>query len=128
MYVERPDGSLRFQWVKAPTSAEATHLTHTLAHRIGRFLERRGLLERDAENSYLASDDFEAGPMERLPACDPRQYLGPRAAARTVVSRQWQPGCLESTHDTGQKAGQSSQVTRPFASGPTSQPFVQLCT
>ena len=47
VYVERPDGALRFRWVKAPTRAEVTHLTHTLAHRIGRFLERQGLLECD---------------------------------------------------------------------------------
>jgi hypothetical protein len=33
VYVERPDGSLRFRWVKAPTSAEVNHLTHTLARR-----------------------------------------------------------------------------------------------
>ena len=32
VYVERADGSVRFCWVKAPTSAEVTHLTHTLAH------------------------------------------------------------------------------------------------
>jgi len=51
VYVERSDGTVRFRWVKAPTSAEVTHLTHTLAHRIGR------LLERDAENSYLAGRD-----------------------------------------------------------------------
>ena len=47
--------SVRFRWVKAPTSAELTRLTHTLARRIGRYLERQGLLERDAENSYLAA-------------------------------------------------------------------------
>jgi hypothetical protein len=51
VYVERPDGSLRFRWVKAPTNAELTQLTHTLAIRVGHFLERQGLLERDAENS-----------------------------------------------------------------------------
>ena len=28
-------------------------LTHTLSQRVARFLERRGLLERDVENSYL---------------------------------------------------------------------------
>ena len=66
VYIERPDGSLRFRWVKAPTSAELAGLTQTLARRIGRFLERQGLLERDAENSYLAGDDLEAGPMEQL--------------------------------------------------------------
>jgi hypothetical protein len=39
-YIEHPDGSLRFRWVKAPTSAELAGLTQTLARRIGRFLER----------------------------------------------------------------------------------------
>ena len=29
-------------------------------------LKERGLLERDAENSYLVSDVLEAGPMEQL--------------------------------------------------------------
>ncbi len=56
MYIERADGGLRFCWVKAPTSAELNQLTQTLARRIGRYLERQGLLERDAENSYQASD------------------------------------------------------------------------
>ena len=66
VYVDRPDGSLRFRWVKAPTSAELTRLTQTLALRIGRYLEGQGLLERDAENSYLAGDYLESGPMAQL--------------------------------------------------------------
>ena len=66
MYVEHPDGSLGFRYVKEPTGAELARLTQILAKRIGRYLERRGLLERDAENSDLAGDAFEAGPMERL--------------------------------------------------------------
>ena len=66
VYVERSDGSLRLRWVKTPTSAELTELTQTLARRIGRYLERQGLLERDAENSYLAGDDLAASPMEQL--------------------------------------------------------------
>jgi hypothetical protein len=45
----------RFRWVKAPTNDELTQLTHTIAQRIARFLERQGLLERDAEHSTLAS-------------------------------------------------------------------------
>ena len=44
VYVERPAGSLRFRLVRAPTSAELAGLTQTLAWRIGRFLERQGLL------------------------------------------------------------------------------------
>jgi len=60
----------RFRWVKAPTSDELTQLTHTIAQRVGRYLERQGLLVRDAENSYLtliAGDAAgDAGPMDHL--------------------------------------------------------------
>ena len=83
VYVERPVVSVRFRWVKAPTSAELTDLAHSIAQRVGRFLERRGLLERDAddcmdaggratqgavaENSYLSGQAMEAGPLENQP-------------------------------------------------------------
>ena len=53
VYVDRLDGSVRFRWVSSPTTQELTQLTQTIARRIGRYLERQGLLERDAENSYL---------------------------------------------------------------------------
>ncbi len=36
--------------------AKHTQLAHTIAHRVGRFLERQDLLERDMENSYLSGD------------------------------------------------------------------------
>jgi hypothetical protein len=54
VYVDGPDGAARFRGVRAPTTEELTQLSHTIAHRVGRFLERQGLLERDAENSYLS--------------------------------------------------------------------------
>ncbi|VAX12385.1 hypothetical protein MNBD_GAMMA24-1179 [hydrothermal vent metagenome] len=67
VYLDSATGSAsRFCWVKAPTSAELTQLAHTIAQRIGRFLERQGLLERDAENSYLASDAVDEDPMTQL--------------------------------------------------------------
>ena len=56
VYVERPDRLLRFRWVKAPASTELTQLAHVIALRVGRYLERQGLLERDAENSYLTGE------------------------------------------------------------------------
>ena len=46
--------------MKAPSGAELTKLADTLARRAGRFLERQGLLERDAENSYLAGIEYPA--------------------------------------------------------------------
>ncbi len=59
---------LRFQWVKSPTSEELASLTHTVAKRIGRYLERQGLLECDAENSYLnlSAVEDEDDPMHQL--------------------------------------------------------------
>ena len=66
VYVDRLDGSVRFRWVSSPTTQELTQLTQTIARRVGRYLERQGLLERDAggratqgavaENSYLTTD------------------------------------------------------------------------
>jgi len=101
VYVDHPDATARFRWVKAPTSQELTQLAHTIAHRVGRFLERQGLLERDAENSYLVADAVDddamnsllghsityriavgpqAGPkgftLQMLPACDPEDQVG----------------------------------------------------
>jgi len=66
VYADPPDGSNRFHWVRAPTSTELTRLAHTIAHRVGRYLERQGLLERDAESSYLVSDAVDEDPMAQL--------------------------------------------------------------
>jgi hypothetical protein len=66
VYADRSDGSVRFRWVKAPTSVELARLARTLAQRIGRFLERQGLLERDTENNYLAGEAMDEGPMDPL--------------------------------------------------------------
>ena len=68
--VYKTDNShLRFRQVKAPTSNELIHLTHTIAHRVVRCLERQGLLERDAGQTYLTADgvddDLES-PMNQL--------------------------------------------------------------
>jgi hypothetical protein len=52
-YIEDKYGASRFRRVNAPTSDELLRLTNTIAHRVGRYLERRGLLECDAGNTYL---------------------------------------------------------------------------
>ena len=56
----------RFQWVTAPTSAELNTLAHTIALRVGRYLERQGLIERDAETAWLSGDSDDPGPMDPL--------------------------------------------------------------
>jgi len=52
VYIEDQYGTSRFRPVNAPSSDELLRLTHTIAHRVGRYLERRGLLERDAGDTY----------------------------------------------------------------------------
>jgi len=45
---------LRFRRVRAPERAELEALVQSVSERVGRHLERQGLLVRDAEASYLA--------------------------------------------------------------------------
>ena len=107
-YVERSEGSVRFRWVKAPTSTELTRLAQTLAQRIGRFLERQGLLERDAENCYLAEEDVDAEPMEQLlgHSITYRIAVGGPQQGRKVFTLQTLPAGDEPFGDSvGQVAG-----------------------
>jgi len=60
---------LRFRRVTAPTRDELTKLTHTIASRVARYLERQGLLERDTGHSYLtpeAVDSSNEDPSNQL--------------------------------------------------------------
>ena len=63
VYIDNPQSShARFRWVKAPSSEELTQLTHTIAHRVARYLERHGWLVRDAGNSYLTAEGVDTDP------------------------------------------------------------------
>jgi hypothetical protein len=108
VYVVGADGTLqRFRPVKAPTTAELTELTHTIAERVGCFLQRQGLLERDAENSYLTGDGLEAGPMDQLigHSITYRIAVGPQAG-RKVFTLQTLPDSGEPFDDpVGQVSG-----------------------
>lgn len=79
--------------MQAPSGAELTRLAHTIAHRVGRFLERQGLLERDMENSYLAPDAVDEDSMTPLlgHSITYRIAVGPQAG-RKVFTLQTQPG------------------------------------
>ncbi len=108
VYVDdAPRSSMRFRWVKAPSSAELTQLTHTLAQRVGRFPERRGLLECDAENDYPAGEAMEAEPLDQLlgHSITYRNALGPHQG-RKVFTLQSLPSCNEPFDDrVGKVAG-----------------------
>jgi hypothetical protein len=66
--VYRRDGEsrLRFVPVPAPRTEELEGLVRRIAERIGRSLERSGLITRDIENAYLAFDPSEEAPINAL--------------------------------------------------------------
>jgi hypothetical protein len=66
VYVDSAGSSTRFRRVKAPTNSELNQLSRTIAHRLARYLERQGLLERDAGHSTLALDHSDEDPMDQL--------------------------------------------------------------
>jgi hypothetical protein len=66
VYHRDGEGSLRFVPVPAPSPAELKRLVQQIAQRIGRSLERSGLITRDIENAYLAFDPGEEAPINAL--------------------------------------------------------------
>lgn len=99
--------STRFRWVKAPTNSELNQLSHTIAHRLARYLERQGLLERDAEHSTLALEDSDEDPMDQLRghSITYRIAVGPQQG-RKVITLQTLPGIEEPlSGSAGQAAG-----------------------
>jgi hypothetical protein len=72
-----------FRPVAAPESSDLQQLVEQIAGRIGRALERRGLVERDLENAWLAADT-EAGPLDDLlgHSITYRIAVGPRAGQK----------------------------------------------
>ncbi len=91
-------------------------MPQTLALRIGRYLERQGLLERDAENSYLADDELEHGAMAQLLASSItyRIAVGPQQG-RKVFTLQTLPASDQAFDDgVGKVAGFSRNVSTCF--------------
>ena len=87
-----------FRRTPRPSEAELKTLVERLAERIGRALERQGVLARDAENSYLELDPEAGGPMDDLlgHSITYRVAVGPRAGQKvfslqTVPAREDEP-------------------------------------
>ncbi len=65
-------------------------LTHKISLRIARYLERSGLIERDAENSYLSADATDEVNDHQLYSISYRISIGPHKG-RKVFSLQTVP-------------------------------------
>ena len=108
VYVVGADGTVAwFRSVRAPTPAELTELTQTIAERVGHFLQRQGLLARDGEQRFLAGEAMDEGTMDPLLAhsITYRIAVGPQAG-RKVFTLQTLPASEAPFDDpVGQVAG-----------------------
>ncbi|MGY5395088.1 transposase [Acinetobacter sp. NigerLNRRAM0016] len=103
IYTEDGHGKQRFHRVKAPTHDELNTLVHTLSHRIARCLEKRGVLERDAENTWLTLEEEEGDVLTQLQGASVtyRIATGPQQG-RKVFTLQTLPG-RENQADTNSR-------------------------
>ncbi len=75
-------------------------MLHQISDRVARFLECRGILERDAGNSYLALDGLEEDPLQDIHSHSVtyRIAIGPQKG-RKVFTLQTIPPQLEQSPD-----------------------------
>ncbi len=84
----------RFQRVKAPAKSELEELVQLISQRVGRCLERQGLLEQDADNAWLDLDpaeDTDAMPHLLGSSVSYRIAVGPQQGRKAFMIRTIRP-------------------------------------
>jgi len=87
IYTKNKQGLIRFKRTIAPNQRELAILVHSISHRVARYLERQGILERDEENSYLQLDGIEEDPVQQLIGCSVsyRIAVGPQQGRKVFA-------------------------------------------
>ncbi|MBK7249882.1 MAG: hypothetical protein IPI06_02985 [Gammaproteobacteria bacterium] len=104
-------------------------LVEQIASRIGRVLERRGLVERDIESAWLAGDG-EGGPLDDLldSSITYRIAVGPRAGQKLFTLQTVPPRLQGLEGDLkGRPAPAGSRCTPVSTSRPTSARSSNAC-
>ncbi len=98
VYVHRdnrpPRFQPRFQRVKAPDKGELEELVQLISQRVGRCLERQGLLEQDTESAWLDLDpaeDTDAMPQILGSSISYRIAVGPQQGRKAFMIRTIRP-------------------------------------
>ena len=89
-----PNRPPRFQRVKAPDKSEFEDLVQLMSQRVGRCLERQGLLELDADNAWLDLDpaeDTDAMPHLLGSSVSYRIGVGPQQGRKAFMIRTISP-------------------------------------
>ena len=84
----------RFQRVKAPDKGELEKLIQLISRRVGRCLERQGLLEQDTESAWLHLDpaeDTDAMPLIQASSISYRIAFGPQQGRKAFMIRTIRP-------------------------------------
>jgi hypothetical protein len=87
VYVTEGRGAPVFRAVRSPGAVELQALVQQMAERIGRLLEKRGLIERDAEHGWLSGEPVQAGSLDELigHCITWRIAAGPRAGQKVFT-------------------------------------------
>ncbi len=94
VYVYRDNQSPRFRRVRAPDKGELEDLVQLISRRVGRCLERQGLLEQDAESAWLELDpaeDTDAMPQILSSSVSYRIAVGPQQGRKAFMIRTIRP-------------------------------------
>ena len=94
VYVYRDDRPPRFQRVKAPNKDVLEELIQLISQRVGRCLERQGLLEQDTESAWLDLDpaeDNDAMPQILGSSVSYRIAAGPQQGRKAFMIRTIRP-------------------------------------
>ena len=94
VYVYRDNRPPRFKRVKAPAKDELEDLVQLISRRVGRCLERQGLLEQDAESAWLDLDpaeDTDAMPQILGSSVSYRIAVGPQQGRKAFMIRTIRP-------------------------------------
>jgi hypothetical protein len=94
VYVHRDNRPPRFRRVKAPDKGELEELVQLISQRVGRCLERQGLLEQDTESAWLDLDpaeDTDAMPQILGSSISYRIAVGPQQGRKAFMIRTIRP-------------------------------------
>jgi len=106
VYVQDPNGEYDFRRTSPPSVEQLHALLHHISQRVARFLERRGILERDEDSSYLTLDGLEEDPLQDIHSHSVtyRVAIGPQKGRKVF--------CLQTVPPKPEPAADHAQVTK----------------
>jgi hypothetical protein len=86
-FIQKKYGQAIFQRTNTATQEALAQLVHTISHRVARYLERQGILQRYEESSYLQLDGMDDDPMQPLIGCSVsyRIAVGPQQGRKVLT-------------------------------------------